>query len=96
MILKRFDFLRSYLGGGKSALAVARQFRGCIKNFNGERFWARAYAVLTVGFEKEQIKGYIKNQQQLDGQGSDGSGNTIWRPLWAAPIRHATRLARAL
>ena len=33
---------------GKSAIAVARQFGGKSKNFNGERFWARSYAVSTV------------------------------------------------
>jgi putative transposase len=59
---------------GKSAIAVARQFGGRTRNFNGERFWARGYAVSTVGFEEVQIKGYIKNQQQLDGQGSDEPG----------------------
>jgi len=33
---------------GKSAIAVARQFSGRKKNFNGEQFWARGYAVSTV------------------------------------------------
>ena len=51
---------------GKSAIGVARQFSGRTKNFNGERFWARGYAVSTVGFEEAlRIKGYIKHQQQL-------------------------------
>ncbi len=59
---------------GKSAIAVARQFSGRTKNFNGERLWARGYAVSTIGFEEEKIKNYIKNQQQLDGQGSDEEG----------------------
>jgi putative transposase len=59
---------------GKSAIAVARQFSGRTKNFNGKRLWARGYAVSTVGFEETQVKGYIKNQQQLDGQGSDEKG----------------------
>ena len=59
---------------GKSAIAVARQFSGRTRNFNGERLWARGYAVSTVGFEESQIKGYIKNQEQLDGQGSDETG----------------------
>ena len=40
---------------GKSAIAVARQFGGLQRNFNGERFWARGYAVSTVGFEEEQF-----------------------------------------
>ena len=30
---------------GKSAIAVARQFGGRQRNFNGERLWARGYAV---------------------------------------------------
>jgi putative transposase len=37
---------------GKSAIAVARQFGGRQRNFNGERFWARGYAGSTVGFEQ--------------------------------------------
>jgi len=60
---------------GKSAIAVARQFGGRNRNFNGERFWARGYAVSTVGFNEEQIKSYIKNQNQLDGDGSEEDGN---------------------
>ena len=59
---------------GKSAIAVARQFGGRKKNFNGEKLWARGYAVSTVGFEEAQIKKYIQNQQQRDGQGEDESG----------------------
>ena len=52
---------------GKSAIAVARQFGGRQRNFNGERLWARGYAVSTVGFEEAQVKAYIKQQEQLDG-----------------------------
>ncbi len=59
---------------GKSAISVARQFGGRKKNFNGERLWARGYAVSTVGFETEKIRAYIKNQEQLDSQGSSESG----------------------
>jgi putative transposase len=59
---------------GKSAIAVARQFSGRKRNFNGESFWARGYAVSTVGFNAEIIKEYIKNQEQLDGLGSEESG----------------------
>ena len=44
---------------GKSAIAVARQFSGRKTNFNGESFWARGYAVSTVGFEEGQIRHYI-------------------------------------
>jgi len=59
---------------GKSAIAVARQFGGKKRNFNGEKLWARGYAVSTVGFEEAQIKKYIKNQEQLDGQGAEEDG----------------------
>ena len=41
------------------------------RNFNGEQFWARSYAVSTVGFEEEKIKEYKKHQEQLDGLGSE-------------------------
>ncbi len=57
---------------GKSAIAVARQFGGKKQNFSGERFWARGYAVSTVGFELDKIKEYIANQEKLDTDGEDG------------------------
>ena len=59
---------------GKSAIAVARQFGGRKKNFAGEKFWARGYAVSSVGFNTDQIKSYVRNQEQLDGSGSEESG----------------------
>ena len=54
---------------GKSAIAVARKFGGRNRNFNGEKLWARGYAVSTVGFEVEKVKAYVKNQEQLDSRG---------------------------
>lgn len=54
---------------GKSAIAIARQFSGRQRNFNGENFWARGYAVSTVGFNEEQIRHYIRNQQGGNGEG---------------------------
>lgn len=59
---------------GKSAIAVARQFGGRKRNFNGESFWARGYAVSTVGFEEKKIRDYIRNQEQLEGQGVSETG----------------------
>ena len=59
---------------GKSAIAIARQFGGRTRNFNGEQFWARGYAVSTVGFEEEIVKAYIRNQERLDGSGASESG----------------------
>jgi putative transposase len=54
---------------GKSAIAIARQFSGKMKNFTGEHFWARGYAVSTVGFELEEVKKYIQNQELTDRSG---------------------------
>lgn len=60
---------------GKSAIAIARQFGGKQRNFNGEKFWARGYAVSTLGFDLEKIKMYVQNQEQLDSKGSDEDGS---------------------
>ena len=51
---------------GKSAIAIARQFRGRERNFTGEKFWVRGYFVSTVGRDEEVIRNYIKNQEQED------------------------------
>lgn len=51
---------------GNSAIAVARQFGGKKRNFNGESLWARGYAVSTVGFELEEVRKYIRHQEKLD------------------------------
>ena len=51
---------------GKSAIAVARLW-GREQNLTGEHLWARGYAVSTVGFELEQIRQYIRAQEEADG-----------------------------
>ncbi len=53
---------------GKSAIAVAR-LSGKERNFTGEHLWARGYAVSTVGFELEQVRRYIREQEKADGAG---------------------------
>ena len=53
---------------GKSAIAIARQ-HGRARNFLGEHFWARGYAVSTVGFELEAVKKYIREQEAADQAG---------------------------
>jgi putative transposase len=60
---------------GKSAIAVARQCAGRKRHFNGATFWARGYAVSTVGCEAEPMRRYIRNQEQLDAQGRDEDGD---------------------
>jgi len=59
---------------GKAASAVARQLGGRKRHFNGEAFWARGYAVSTVGFEEEQIRRYIRSQEQLETEVKDEDG----------------------
>jgi REP-associated tyrosine transposase len=58
---------------GKSAIAIARQFSGKQRNFTGENFWARGYAISTVGFEEEAIRKYIREQEGADRQLTDGT-----------------------
>src|SRR5262245_48297616 len=53
---------------GKSAIALAR-LRGQERNFAGEHFWARGYAVSTVGFNEEEVRRYIRNQNDSDESG---------------------------
>lgn len=60
---------------GKSAIAVARKFGGRTRNFNGESFWARGYAVSTVRYNEEEIKAYVKCQEKHDSLEFDGIGN---------------------
>lgn len=59
---------------GKSAIAVARQFSGRQRNFNGEKLWARGYAVFTVGYEEEKVRRYIREQEKLDAQNEHVDG----------------------
>ena len=54
---------------GKSAIAIARRFLGKERNFIGEHFWARGYAVSTVGFELEAVRKYIREQEENDDAG---------------------------
>ena len=51
---------------GKSAIAIARNFGGRMKNFTGEVFWARGYFVSTVGLDEEMVRAYIREQEGED------------------------------
>jgi putative transposase len=57
---------------GKSAIAIARQFSKKKRNFSGEKFWARGYAVSIVGFELEVVKNYIAHQEQNNRDNVEG------------------------
>ncbi len=54
---------------GQSALAIARRGQEKERNFTGEHFWARGYAVSPVGFELESVKKYIREQETADKEG---------------------------
>ena len=58
---------------GKSAIAIAREFGGKQRNFTGEHFWARGYAVSTVGFEEAAIRKYITEQQEDERSAQEGA-----------------------
>jgi putative transposase len=54
---------------GKSALAIARRVQEKGRNFVGDHFWARGYAVSTVGCEVESVKKYLREQEQAEKEG---------------------------
>jgi putative transposase len=51
---------------GKSAIAIARQFKGRQRNFVGEHFWARGYFVSTVGLDEMVVRNDIREQEKND------------------------------
>jgi putative transposase len=51
---------------GKSAISIAKNFKGRQRNFNVEAFWARGYYVSTVGLDEDMVKEYIRNQEKND------------------------------
>ena len=52
---------------GISSRVLLQEFAHLGKAFWGKHFWARGYAVSTVGFELEQVKQYIREQEAADG-----------------------------
>ncbi len=51
---------------GKRAIHSARTFGGRQKNLTGEPFWARGYAVSTVGSDEQAIRQYIQHHEDED------------------------------
>ena len=49
---------------GKSAISIARNFKGRQRNFAEEEFWARGYFVSTVGLDEDVVREYIRNQEK--------------------------------
>ena len=53
---------------GKSAIHIARDVEGRVRNFVGQSFWARGYFVSTVGRDEATIRQYILNQEKREQQ----------------------------
>jgi putative transposase len=51
---------------GKSAIYIARTFGERKSNFVGQHFWARGFFVSPVGRDEEQIRHYIRDQEEED------------------------------
>jgi putative transposase len=51
---------------GKSAVRIHRDLFKERGTLFGRKFWARGYCVSTVGLEEEQIRAYIREQEELD------------------------------
>ena len=53
---------------GKNAIRIHRELMGTKGTLFGRKFWARGYCVSTVGLDEDQIRKYIREQEQLDKQ----------------------------
>ncbi|MDR0629667.1 MAG: IS200/IS605 family transposase [Treponema sp.] len=51
---------------GKSAIRIHREILKVTKGFTNKNFWTRGYCVSTVGLNEQQIRDYIKNQEDID------------------------------
>lgn len=49
---------------GKSAIRLHREFVG--QGTTGKHFWIRGYYVSTVGYDENEVREYIRNQEKLD------------------------------
>jgi putative transposase len=50
---------------GKSAVRIHRELLG-ERRMTGLHFWARGYCVSTVGLDEQQVRQYIREQEELD------------------------------
>ena len=60
---------------GKSAIMVFTRFTKHQQNFRGHHFWARGYYVNTVGWNEDDIRKYIRNQEDQDREEDKDKGN---------------------
>ncbi|MDR2052718.1 MAG: transposase [Treponema sp.] len=51
---------------GKRVIRIHWEVLKIMKWFTNKNFWTRGYCVSTIGLNEEQIREYIKNQEDLD------------------------------
>jgi putative transposase len=51
---------------GKSSIRIHRDILRNTKGFTNKNFWSRGYCVSTIGLNEQQIREYIKNQEDID------------------------------
>ena len=54
---------------GKTAIKLFQEQRDLAKQYWGRHIWARGYCVSTVGLNEEQIRKYVKWQQEREQKG---------------------------
>ena len=54
---------------GKVAIKLFQEQRELTKQYWGRHLWSRGYCVSTIGLDEEQIKKYVKWQQERDNKG---------------------------
>ena len=53
---------------GKSAVRIHRELMGTKGTLFGRSFWSRGYCVSTVGLDEDQIRRYVREQEERDQQ----------------------------
>ena len=51
---------------GKSTMILFEKYSSLRRNFRGHHFWARGYYVSTVGLNEEEIREYVRSQEEAD------------------------------
>jgi putative transposase len=60
---------------GKSATRIHRELLHTRGTLFGRSFWARGYCASTVGLDEEQIRRYIREQEELQRDQDQGELN---------------------
>ena len=57
---------------GKSSIRISRDLLKTKGTLFGRKFWARGYCVTTVGYDEEQIRKYIRDQEKRQSHDEQG------------------------